>query len=562
MRVSGDGSLEISERLTFSFSGSFQGAYREIPLRAGERLDRVAVAEGGTSYRPGAPTGLGSTGAPHTFGVARAGKGVRIVWHYRATDERRVFTVSYRLSGLAVAYDDVVDVNLQVWGAEWDVPLDRLRATLVLAGRTGDRRYRVWGHPAFVRGDVRRRPDRALLSAVDVPARQFVELRVLFPRTLLGAPTGAHVVRGRGFQRIVAEEQEAVRAYERDRRRVRRAVEHPLRSLAILLALGLLPGLTVAGAVYLRSGRERGTGYDRRYEQEPPSELQPALVAPLLRQRGGVGSLEFTATLFDLIRRGRYEARPVTTTRSVWGGLRAENVADLELEQGAADVPLALFERPVAHVVDEVLSFGPERLTRFRERIEDDREENSRRFTDFRDRVADEIRRRRWFVNTGLWALIAGAVVLAGASAVLLAAGVTRLDATYLRWSPLLLLGLGVAAALNSLTLVGAAAAVPVWRRRSGAAQQEAERWEAFRRFLADFPRLEDAPPASLELWERYLVYGIAFGLAERVLQAAHLHMPPALHEASSVYWISPNGDLGSGPSALAIGDLSAGFGS
>ena len=71
-----------------------------------------------------------------------------------------------------------------------------------------------------------------------------------------------------------------------------------------------------------------------------------------------------------------------------------------------------------------------------------------------------------------------------------------------------------------------------------------AERWDAFRRYLTDFPRLHEAPPATLALWERFLVYGIAFGIADRVLQGAQLHMPEALHEASAIYWISPGGDL------------------
>jgi uncharacterized membrane protein len=121
---------------------------------------------------------------------------------------------------------------------------------------------------------------------------------------------------------------------------------------------------------------------------------------------------------------------------------------------------------------------------------------------------------------------------------------------------------LGVCAAANAVSLVFAATKAPLWRRRTGNGQAEAERWEAFRRYLTDFPRLQEAPPATLELWERYLVYGIAFGIAERVLQGAQLHMPEALHDQSSIYWISPTGDLGSGPSALAIGDLSSGFGS
>ena len=70
------------------------------------------------------------------------------------------------------------------------------------------------------------------------------------------------------------------------------------------------------------------------------------------------------------------------------------------------------------------------------------------------------------------------------------------------------------------------------------------------------------APAATLELWERYLVYGIAFGIAERVLQGAQLHMPEALAQASNLYWIGPHGDLASGPTSLGIGDLASGFGS
>lgn len=43
------------------------------------------------------------------------------------------------------------------------------------------------------------------------------------------------------------------------------------------------------------------------------------------------------------------------------------------------------------------------------------------------------------------------------------------------------------------------------------------------------------APPATLALWERFLVYGIALGIAERVLQGAQLHMPEALADTSSI---------------------------
>ena len=112
-----------------------------------------------------------------------------------------------------------------------------------------------------------------------------------------------------------------------------------------VLLLGLVPSLLVVLVVYLVFGRERGTGYDREYEQEPPTDTQPALVPTLLRQGGEAGSFEFTATLFDLIRRGVYKATPTTTKKN------GKDVTDLQLAKGTHD-KLASYEEPVVDIVD------------------------------------------------------------------------------------------------------------------------------------------------------------------------------------------------------------------
>ena len=85
---------------------------------------------------------------PSTFGLAVTDGMARIVWHYHAFSEVRTFTIRYTLVGLATAYDDVVDVNLKVWGDQWDQGLGRLRATTIgcEAGQEGlgPSRLRPW----------------------------------------------------------------------------------------------------------------------------------------------------------------------------------------------------------------------------------------------------------------------------------------------------------------------------------------------------------------------------------------------------------------------------------
>ena len=188
-----DGSVAVDEAITVAFSGSFTYGFREIPLRSGERIDEIGVSENGRPFQPGAPTELEPGGPPGTFGVADLGGRVRVVWRFQANgSEQRTFVVHYRLSGLAVGYDDVVDVNLKVWGDEWEQRLGRLTATMRGPGDV----VRAWGHPVWVRGDVTIDGPAAMLRALDIDAGQFVELRTLYPREAFTSTAGMKVREG------------------------------------------------------------------------------------------------------------------------------------------------------------------------------------------------------------------------------------------------------------------------------------------------------------------------------------------------------------------------------
>ena len=168
---------------------------------------------------------------------------------------------------------------------------------------------------------------------------------------------------------------------------------------------------------------------------------EPALVPTLLRQGGEAGSFEFTATLFDLIRRGVYTSTPVTTERKIWGGLRSESVADLELSAGNKEEQLKPWENAVSHVVDGVIGDGSERLSRFREKIEDDRESMSKRFTAFKANVSTEVGNRRWFLSRGALPLALALLVFAAIGALVFYLAINGWRAVYPRWSDIMLLG-------------------------------------------------------------------------------------------------------------------------
>ncbi|MEA2446841.1 MAG: hypothetical protein QOK47_478, partial [Actinomycetota bacterium] len=389
--VTDTGAVMVKERLTYSFSGDFSGAYREIPLREGETISDISVKEGRDEYSPGASTELGSFGLPGTFGANPYGEDMRIVWHYSALNETRTFTVSYTLHGLAVAYDDVVDVNLRVWGDEWDVRLDVLDATMTLPENApGD--VRVWGHPGSVEGRTKLHPDGsgADLHANGIPGHKWVEMRVVFPTSALSSTADAKVEDGDGLESILAEE----RAFARAQERIEMLKRNAFWLVPVGLLLCFLPAGIVCFIVWRRYGREREVLMPPGYVTEPPGDEPPALVPALTTNwvRGGSGDA-FAATLFDLIRRKHIDAMTMTTIKKTWGGIRQEDVSDLGLQVKVSEEVLTPYEKTVKDAVAHA-AIGKERLplTEFDDEIKKDPAYYQTAFNEFGEHVKAAIK--------------------------------------------------------------------------------------------------------------------------------------------------------------------------
>lgn len=288
------------------------------------------------------------------------------------------------------------------------------------------------------------------------------------------------------------------------------------------------PAIVLLVVIVLLFGPDAPANYDREYEESPPTDTPPAVAPPLLRRSKTPEPNEFTATLMDLVRRGYFAARPVP------GGQRSDGAGqgsgDLELRRGDRSVLLREFEVPVAEIFDGLLADGPMPLSKLRGRIENDAE-NVARYGRFRNAVESDIESRGWYTFTA-------ARVMLLTSVALLALGMAGTALLY-PLSTTATFYFGATAFDGALVLFYASGIAKLVRRRrrTAAGQLEARRWEAFRRYLTDFPRLRESPAASLELWEEHLVYAIAFGRAQRVLEGAALYRLEML-SGSPLFWL------------------------
>ncbi|MCH7549739.1 MAG: DUF2207 domain-containing protein, partial [Candidatus Krumholzibacteriota bacterium] len=315
-----DGSIRVTESLTYRFDGRFKFAWRMIPLRDGVSIGNLAVAENGRPYESS------STERPGTFYTAPTAEGVRVRWFYRARNEARTFTVSYILRGAVLRHPDVTEYYHKIIGDEESPRMGHVSARVTLPNRDWyPSDLRAWAHGPL-HGGITIESGRVVTAQVSpLYAGQFFEVRIVMPAGVFdNLPLQTNEPQ---LDRILSQEKgwadEANRRRERnaaateryqEKRRVQREQARRWMPVAWVLAI-----VSVLGWVVLY--RRHGTPYPVTPRSAPgaiPSEDPPAVVAQLVVS--GVGGASLVATLLDLAQRGYLTVEEKTTVARGWFG--------------------------------------------------------------------------------------------------------------------------------------------------------------------------------------------------------------------------------------------------
>jgi hypothetical protein len=135
IRVARDGSIEVTERITARFTGSWNGIYRTIPVKyrtaQGFNWTLGLTLQGATDAR--GPSLRTEAGRERHY--------VKIkIWVPGAQDATQTIVLRYRATNGLRFFEDHDELYWNVTGDEWDVPIEAAAATIELpAGATGVR---------------------------------------------------------------------------------------------------------------------------------------------------------------------------------------------------------------------------------------------------------------------------------------------------------------------------------------------------------------------------------------------------------------------------------------
>jgi Predicted membrane protein (DUF2207) C-terminal domain/Predicted membrane protein (DUF2207) N-terminal domain len=495
------GSFTVDEFRTFEFQGRFSYAYISIPLR----IDR-----------PGARRDVKITDLAVTD---EAGRGLRTeidqsagrltaTWHYSAENERRTFHIRYRVEGGITSYSDVTELYWKIVGEGAERPARDLQVTVRLPEPLSDKaNLLVWAHGPLAGWAEVLDPRTARFSSPDLAAGQYFEIRAVWPAGLV---TGVRSD-GLALAGIKAEEEGFVRdTIARVRRAQAESAARRGRGEAnrrsLLRWLGVWGVWQIAGPLLwllLFVKTWRAVGRDYRFEARPdyvrelPADRPPAVVQTLMREGREVTPAAFTATLFDLARRGVLEIEDHSVLRRrLFGDKEAVETSITLKKDPASGRDVRPFERSVLEFVYEDAAGGMTpgaSLT-----VEDLLKYLKRHPQKFQSWYRD------W--TKGIKAETKPLGFLEPES-------VRARNRFYLFTLPAALLTLSPVLLILALTLI------PTLKRRTMDWARENEDWKGLKRFLDDFSDFAEIPAEAYKLWEHYLVFGILFGNAKKILK-------------------------------------------
>ncbi len=504
-RLSPDGSAEVEEVRTFRFKGTFSYAF----------IERELHGDYGNYVIEYAGVWDGDTGEKLRTEIISKPGSMRLKWFYTASHETRRFTIRYRIGKAVQRYDDVAQFYWK--GIEgYHPPLKKVRIRII-PPEPSPGMFKVFVHSDAPPGtiDITDDLDEATVIQSSIPRSSFVEFRVLldpalFPRAALRADQTCETILA-DEQRIAAETLRAAR-------------------LKLSMVIGVIAVVVILVAVYIwlfgRYGREPRIPYDSLYEREPPRDLPPSVLPVILTQSSARVSempKAFAATLLECARLGYLEIHETESDGLLGTGFMKETsftyratpkgeavLLDKPVERAADERELTAFEADVLKVVFNEAGGG---RTATSKQIEEwgkkmkGRKSVFLHFVENRTKLLRELFEKEYFPLDDQ----SSERVKGWFRAVTIAVGVLLMILFFGIRTPIFIL-------LGALViLIGVIASIPLARRTPQAAL-EYKRWLAFKKFMTDFSAMREAGTSLLPLWERYLVYATALGVADKLL--------------------------------------------
>jgi uncharacterized membrane protein len=514
--VQNDGSLHIIEIIHYSFSGTYNGIYRDIPITGNQTITNINVTSDG-AYSRYQIIDQGTTQRVQVFLYSDAAMTTPI------TDKNVNVTIQYDLSPAIKFYNDVAELQYKLVGENWQEEIGQVNANIHLNSSNG---VQYWLNPPYYALNSVWDNNTLQVTGAAVPTGNFFEIRMAIPKSQFAAnPTNGIIINQNGLDQIL---------------KVQNNYQNSLNfksNLYIVLAIIMFLALFVPGIIYLIYGREPKIDYKAEYERDIPTDDPPAIVnaicGPGFNKKVGVPDMDgFKATIMDLINR-KYLLLEKTPSNKEGYGLSESMFLKINKEKDLST--LKEFETDIISFLKQFEEDGIISLDGISAELSE--RETAKYFRDTYNNWIGHIKSRflsdnelnKYFNRKGDTLIkIYGGVGLVVAAVVFF---FTILDPL-----PAAIFALLMSISLGVVAIVSLILPQKIGGQWTTYGEEYDAKWHNFKRYIEDFSLIKDYPPESIVIWNKYLVYATALGAADAVRKAMELYVPREELDRSDIY--------------------------
>ena len=464
------------------------------------------------------------------YGLINSDGNFEIAWGVGLDDEEdtRTYEISYTVEGAVGRYSDYNQLYWQFVGEDFEIDAKKITGTITLPKEVDNKEeLRVWGHTAGLNGEIYATDNNKIEFTVnDFKAGTYVEIRTLFPRDVLSDEVQ------RTYDHPILDtvlEEESVWAEEANRLRNQRMIYVVLIYIAITVLSILFIISIIRKIKVIRERKEKKPSEEIIYFRELPREDASPAEAVFLEketktdlQPNDTGKI-FSATLLNLSLKKLIE---IQSTKNEKGKdeisiklLDKDGILALENkdEKAIGKFLISAFEKQENGVLtvkelEKFIKKSPS--TKILDLQEDIRQGTRIKLID--KKILDKEEQSKYLKESGMQALSVAIFIFC-----------VCMSFAIVEWiGNIVIAGCVVFDIIMFLNIVATGIEISKINVFTQAGIDEIAKWKGLKKYMQEFSLLDKREVPEIAIWEHFLVFATAFGIADKVLEQLKIVYP------------------------------------
>ncbi len=441
------------------------------------------------------------------------------------SSSRKKYQIEYKVEDAVHKYADCAELYWQFVGSDFEVSAESITGTIKLPANINQKdEIKVWGHTKYLNGEIYVTDLNTVEFVVkNYKSKNYVEARLAMPTYLFGDIQSESNTNE--LDNIIEEETKwANEANARRKVRDRNLTIVIIAAIVFNVVIVVLSFRTIKKSKQvLKENPKIKPEQELEYYRDLPDKNATPLESVFIFKKGYSQmylSSVFSSTILDLTLKGYLKLEQEDKTIKI--ELTQKDTADLQEDEKRVIELLKLASKDniiTMKGLEKYIKNHTDKLTSLETKFEEISKDEANNKGKFDKKIADK---------AGIYiAKLTGYIFLLAVSfmATMMSIGFTADIVNEKLIDCCLISGL-FAIIITIRNIILNSKLIKSFNGFTQKGVNEQEEWRAFKKYMEDFSYLNEKEVPELVLWEKYLVYATAFGIADKVLKQLKVKYP------------------------------------